>query len=126
MVLHPGIKLEYFHNQKWKEEWIEQAESLVHKKYHARYEKETASMEAIREPSTAGFLSFGDLIVATRPCASEIQEYLSLPVELVKDPLKWWTNNRHVYPNLHCMALDYLSIPGSSSSQFIWFLLTSI
>ena len=25
MVLHPGIKLEYFHNQKWEEEWIDEA-----------------------------------------------------------------------------------------------------
>ena len=29
MVLHPGMKLKYFHNQKWEEEWIEQAETLV-------------------------------------------------------------------------------------------------
>jgi len=29
MVLHPGMKLEYFHNQKWEGEWIEQADTLV-------------------------------------------------------------------------------------------------
>ena len=29
MVLHPGMKLKYFHNQKWEGEWIEQAETLV-------------------------------------------------------------------------------------------------
>ena len=29
MVLRPGMKLEYFCNQKWEEEWIEQAETLV-------------------------------------------------------------------------------------------------
>ena len=29
MVLHPGMKLEYFHNQKWEEEWIGEAENLV-------------------------------------------------------------------------------------------------
>ena len=29
MVLHPGMKLEYFHNQKWEEDWIEEAENLV-------------------------------------------------------------------------------------------------
>ena len=29
MVLHPGMKLEYFHNQKWEHEWIEQADTLV-------------------------------------------------------------------------------------------------
>jgi hypothetical protein len=29
MVLHPGMKLEYFHNQKWEREWIKQAETFV-------------------------------------------------------------------------------------------------
>ena len=43
---------------------------------------------------------------------SEVDEYLRKPVENVKDPLKWWVANHHVYPNLHRMALDYLSIPG--------------
>ncbi|KAF8225864.1 hypothetical protein L208DRAFT_1018455, partial [Tricholoma matsutake] len=38
MVLHPGMKLEYFPNQRWKDEWIEQAGSLVCKEYHAKYE----------------------------------------------------------------------------------------
>jgi hypothetical protein len=113
MVLHPGMKLEYFRNQSWEEEWIEQAGTLVREEYHAKYEKESTSAEPVRETSTKGFLSFGDLSVATRPRMSEIQEYLSLMVEPVKDPLKWWMNNRHTYPNLHRMALDYLSIPGS-------------
>jgi hypothetical protein len=42
----------------------------------------------------------------------EIDRFLQLPVEDVKDPLAWWVCNSHVYPNLLCMALDYLSIPG--------------
>jgi hypothetical protein len=44
---------------------------------------------------------------------SELEEYLQLPVENIKDPLKWWVNNQRVYPNLSLMALDYLSIPGN-------------
>ena len=43
---------------------------------------------------------------------SEVQEYLRKPVENVKDPLKWWVANRHVYPNLHRMALYYFSMPS--------------
>jgi hAT family C-terminal dimerisation region len=42
---------------------------------------------------------------------SELDEYLWYPVEQVKDPLKWWFHNYMQYPNLHIMALDYLSIP---------------
>lgn len=33
MVLHPGMKLEYFRNQKWEAEWIEETESLVRVEY---------------------------------------------------------------------------------------------
>ena len=58
MVLHPGMKIKYFCNQKWEEEWIEQAESLVHEEYHAKYEKKTTHVEPIPERSTTGSLSF--------------------------------------------------------------------
>ena len=119
MILHPGMKLVYFRNQKWEEEWIKEAESLVRDEYVTKYEK--SANEPNVTPSTSpnmkndgGFASFGDLSVTTAPCASEIQEYLSHPVENVKDPLRWWVDNKHVYPNLHRMALDYLSIPGMS------------
>jgi hypothetical protein len=115
MVLHPGMKLEYFCNQQWEAKWIQQARSLVCEEYNAKYEKVTNSVDPVGEMTSTGFLLFGDLSVATHPCASEIQEYLGLPVEGVKDPLEWWTKNKYVYPNLHRMALDYLSIPGSLS-----------
>ena len=118
MVLHPGMKLEYFHNQKWEGEWIEQAETLVREEYTTKYEKATDESNTTPKNNlnigNNGFASFGNLSVTTCPCASKIQEYLSHPVENVQDPLKWWTANKYVYPNLHRMALDYLSIPGKS------------
>lgn len=115
MILHPGMKLEYFHNQKWEEEWIAEANSLVREVYATKYEKEADDSNTMPvKPSNAdnGFASFGNLSVTTCPRESEIQEYLALPVENVQDPLKWWTDNKKVYPNLHRMALDYLSIPS--------------
>jgi hAT family C-terminal dimerisation region len=45
----------------------------------------------------------------------ELEEYLSLPVEYVRDPMQWWFDNRIAYPNLSKMAFDYLSIPGKNS-----------
>jgi hypothetical protein len=121
MVLHPGMKLEYFRNQKWEEEWIEQAETLVREEYSAKYEKanEKSNATSKKDSTTKDdneFTSFGNLSVTTCPRASEIQEYLSHVVENVKDPLKWWVDNKYVYPNLHRMALDYLSIPATSTS----------
>ena len=119
MVLHPGMKLEYFHNQNWKEERIDEAERLIWIKYIEQYEKEAD--EASPMPLTSSnmnhdgrFASFGDLSVTTAPHVSKIQEYLNHPVENVKDPLKWWDDNQKNYPKIHCMALGYLSIPGKS------------
>jgi len=93
MVLHPGMKLEYFCNHNWEAKWIEEAERLVRTKYVEQYEQQAD--EAPTMPSTnsithhnSGFALFGDLSVTTAPHASEIQEYLSHPVENVKDPLK--------------------------------------
>ena len=37
LVLHPGLKLEYFQQKEWEEEWIDIAEELVHKVYVAQY-----------------------------------------------------------------------------------------
>jgi len=132
MVLHPGMKLEYFRANEWEEDWIEQAEELVREGYAAKYEKKTNDSDAApmgnADPKSNDdddrFLSFGKLSVATRPRPSEIEEFLSQPVESVEDPLKWWFNKRHIFPNLHRMALDYLSIPGQFSSHLLKFMLT--
>ena len=46
----------------------------------------------------------------------ELAIYLSTPRDLnVKDGLRWWYERKHLYPRLHRMALDYLSIPGKLS-----------
>jgi hypothetical protein len=43
---------------------------------------------------------------------SELDTYLGTDPEHVTDALAWWYEHKHVYPCLHRMALDYLSIPG--------------
>jgi len=42
---------------------------------------------------------------------SELDDYLSKPVEKVRDPIGWWWHHRASYPKLSKMALDYLSVP---------------
>ena len=42
----------------------------------------------------------------------ELDEYLSLPIERVRDPLAWWWEHSHTYPQLSAMAFDFLSAPG--------------
>jgi hypothetical protein len=86
--------------------------------YAAKYEKafKVLTFQDSTTKGDNGFALFGNLSITTCPHASEIEEYLNHVVENVKDPLKWWVNNKYVYPNLHCMALDYLSIPATSTS----------
>lgn len=47
----------------------------------------------------------------------ELARYLSTPPEPTKpkDTLAWWHAHRKLYPCLSRMALDYLSIPGTSN-----------
>jgi len=41
LVFHPGLKLEYFCQQDWEDEWIDVAENLVCKEYIDAYENQT-------------------------------------------------------------------------------------
>jgi hypothetical protein len=43
---------------------------------------------------------------------NELDEYLSHPIEKVRDPIGWWWDHRKQYPTLSQMALDFLSVPG--------------
>ena len=42
----------------------------------------------------------------------KITLYLMVPLENVKDTIKWWWEKHNVYPWLSRMALNYLTIPG--------------
>jgi hypothetical protein len=132
-VLHPGLKLEYFRSQEWEEEWIDLAENLTREEYIERYEnldvpEEEPEEEAMVRPvicrvnifyynllqeSDDPLGEFGNVSVTKKAFRrNELEEYLALPVENVRDPLKWWYENRRAYPILSRMGLDYLSIPG--------------
>ena len=126
MILHPGMKLEYFRQQEWQEDWIETAEKLLCDEYTSRYEKQPETTDKPKTPDV-DFTSFGDLSVK-QPAghANELDEYLRQPVESVREPLKWWTHKRALYPNLSRMALDYLSIPGMYIPQHQWCTLTTL
>jgi hypothetical protein len=42
LVLHPGLKLDYFRVQEWEEKWIDTAENLVREEYISEYEDRTS------------------------------------------------------------------------------------
>ncbi|KAF5366396.1 hypothetical protein D9758_009756 [Tetrapyrgos nigripes] len=133
MVLHPGLKLEYFRRHKWQQPWINQAEQLTRNAYN-EYVARSQSQQAIEEtPTTAATLStsssptlsaaaqtsqvndFMNISVtssSTVTACDELVDYLAMPLENVTDPLMWWWEKRTVFPILSQMALDYHSVPG--------------
>lgn len=56
--------------------------------------------------------NFLDINLSSATNMNELDEYLSLPVENVKDPLGWWHKHKEQYPLLWKMASDFLGIPG--------------
>ena len=59
---------------------------------------------------------FDDLPALSTPSKSDLRDeldrYLSTDPEHVTNAIAWWYEKRYVYPRLHRMALDYLTIPG--------------
>lgn len=56
IVLHPGLKLEYFCNQDWEQEWIDAAESLTREEYKESYENEDQLADMESEARVGPFL----------------------------------------------------------------------
>ena len=89
MVLHPGMKLEYFRQNEWQQDWIDQAETLVRQEYETSYEDRVAPRKGQEHvpKSSDDFVDFGNLSVAPAARSHEIDDYLRMPVESVTDPL---------------------------------------
>ena len=58
---------------------------------------------------------FDDLPALSALLSSELRDeldrYLNTDPEQVSDVIRWWYEHRGAYPRLHCMVLDYLTIP---------------
>jgi hypothetical protein len=53
------------------------------------------------------------------PAAGELDTYLNTDIENVEDALAWWKWQHSTYPHLSHMALDFLTIPGTSVAQHL-------
>ena len=54
-----------------------------------------------------------DLAPASSDLRDELDRYLAMDIEDVKDALRWWFEHRATFPHLSRMVRDYLSIPGT-------------
>jgi len=104
----------------------------VREEYMTRYEGKVGPTTPVPDTTDSvddndDFATFSNISVTNHVGSrtSELEEFLRQPVENVKEPLKWWVANRHIYPNLHRMALDYLSIPGKLDITLIFVYITN-
>lgn len=51
---------------------------------------------------------------STNDIRDEVDRYLATDTEAIDNPITWWCERRSMYPGLSRMALDYLTIPGTS------------
>ncbi|KAF7790257.1 hypothetical protein EIP86_001209 [Pleurotus ostreatoroseus] len=127
----------YFEDARWEEEWIETAKSIIVEEYARKYDKTPKGLEkTVPTASVTDALSSAkksknmfDLMprrsgvtkkaakssdaTPSAPLKSELDIYLEADTEEVDNALEWWWKRRDIYPNLSCMALDYLTIPGA-------------
>jgi hypothetical protein len=89
-------------------------------RYVARLRIRSAFADSIQGNVGVSLFANFSVGVAAATTISEVDSYLSRPVENILDPLKWWTENQRNYPNLSSMALDYLSIPRKLYTIFYY------
>ncbi|KAL1949782.1 hypothetical protein VTO73DRAFT_8663 [Trametes versicolor] len=147
MILHPGHKLQYFRDENWPEEWINEAVELLHAEWRQYYKpappeqpeeapadapalssKGKGKATASAQPSTgrksaqastekATTELFASISNAGKSAKDALEVYLEEPkLTTVDDPLHHWnlmlTSGN---PWLARMALDFLSIPATST-----------
>ncbi|GJE85026.1 hAT transposon family protein [Phanerochaete sordida] len=122
MLLHPKYKVDYFRNQKWKADWITAAIEILRSEWEDHYKPkpdETAPTSASQSQNTHDD-PFACLDTYTIDEDGDVlDDWLKTPTHpTCTDPLLHWENQRKVAPMwepLARMALDFLSVPASST-----------
>lgn len=135
LVLHPPLKLKYFWQHEWTQEWIDAAKGILwdeYLKYDAPNKVNTDLVSRLCFFSL--FLKLTTVIGWVHDqwqChrllqhsngniqgLDKLDKYLLQPMKKVHDPVKWWWDCCHQFLNLLKMALDYLSISGTSPYSY--------
>ena len=72
------------------------------------------------------FKDFADIPMDDMKEVDELDEYLSSPIERVRNLIVWWWEHRQTYPQLSAMAFDFLSAPGTCDSVNLFNILLTI
>ncbi|CAB5183769.1 unnamed protein product [Rhizophagus irregularis] len=120
-ILDPRMKLKYYLQQEWEQEYIDAAIKVIKDTYNEHYQNDpllnNSNLE-VQENDQENFFSLFEIGNDSSE-EDELDEYLRKPVVSFKmNPLQWWKASifahEATYLRLAAMARDYLAIPGTS------------
>ena len=116
-IIDPRVKLSYYEQEEWGEEWVREAKSAIKGVFNSYYvpaqREEVEPQEKAR--SFTAMRAYKYRRVSRR---NELQEYLDSPKADCTpefDVLQWWHGNSSAYPCLSRVARDYLAVPSTST-----------
>ncbi|EXX51121.1 hypothetical protein RirG_264420 [Rhizophagus irregularis DAOM 197198w] len=116
-ILDLRLKLTYYKDHNWKEEYITKARDDIRKLYDSTY-----APRIDQNIQDEDLIADDDLLShiykkwRTSRNESELDLYLGSPIVPGEvDLLQWWKMNESQYPHLAAMARDYLAIPATST-----------
>ncbi|KIM35089.1 hypothetical protein M413DRAFT_48960, partial [Hebeloma cylindrosporum] len=119
MILHPRYKTSYFVRAKWPQQWSTDAETLARKVWTAKYKKEISQPVTQTKATNDRFSAarkYFDVLQETGTPIDPLEEWLSSPVvNTQQDPITYWTGMQAAGHPLAMMALDFMSIPATST-----------
>ncbi|EJD48352.1 hATC-domain-containing protein [Auricularia subglabra TFB-10046 SS5] len=124
-VFNPAMRTAWFRHSDRQGEfsaaWINELVQQISEEFKEKYlPLDTQNVpEAEESPMSVEALLFGPSPVKstsrrTVGPPSELERYLSQPIETTNDIIKWWWDRRKLYPHLHQMATDYCSVPATT------------
>ena len=94
LVLDPRVKLRYYTQQKWEQEYIDASLKILKETYEKNYKNNSLIINNdLAEPVKNDFFSMFELDNDDKE-EDELEEYLRKPtVSFRTDPLQWWKVN---------------------------------
>ncbi|KAJ3505977.1 hypothetical protein NMY22_g17397 [Coprinellus aureogranulatus] len=127
MMLHPHYKLDYFTKAGWEASWIAEARRIITAEWVEHYKREVPSVTTTASTSSASTSNdrFADIRerfnfhrTATATTVDPLEEWFATPPVSTRvkiDPIKYWSDMKLGGHPLAQMALDYLSVPATST-----------
>ncbi|KAJ3519443.1 hypothetical protein NMY22_g13198 [Coprinellus aureogranulatus] len=131
MILHPHYKMDYFTKAGWEAAWIAEARRIITHEWTTRYKPVSVVPASTSQALSSSLGTTTDRFAGIRErfnfhrnassssvTADPLEEWLATPpiaTNVKLDPIKYWSDMKAGGHPLAQMALDYLSVPATST-----------